>query len=36
MEAQQLLGESYAQEGQQGRAGSWFEKVTEQEKKPQI
>jgi tetratricopeptide (TPR) repeat protein len=34
MEAQQLLGESYAQEGQQRRAGSWFEKVTEQKKKP--
>jgi tetratricopeptide (TPR) repeat protein len=36
MEAQQLLGESYAQEGQQRRAGSWFEKVAEQEKKLQI
>jgi hypothetical protein len=36
MEAQQLLGESYAQEGQQRRAGSWFEKVAEQQKKQQI
>lgn len=36
MEAQQLLGESYAQEGQQRRAGSWFEKVIEQEKRLQI
>lgn len=33
MEAQQLLGESYAREGQQRRARSWFEKVIEHEKK---
>lgn len=32
MEAQQLLGESYAREGQQRRARSWFEKVIEHEK----
>jgi tetratricopeptide (TPR) repeat protein len=36
MEAQRLLGESYALEGQQRRAESWFEKVIEQKKKLQI